>query len=160
MGFLNFFVRTPPSSRERIVSQEKSFTQELHSAIERNAYFSVVMVQIDKGDLDYVHEQIGGTKASTRTLGFVLPPRKTYAVHAALEKLAASCELQVRVGCTIYNPMERKLVYVSPLATKPKLPEYTHISPGDLVARVQRSYVHMNYGKKEQSVSVGSALPA
>ncbi len=148
MGILDYFKRTPPSpSRVSIPQFQETLFHYLNRHIKENKPFSLVHILVDAGDAGKVQELVGG-HCSGNSVGVVVPVGSEYKIYSVLEKLARSSETHLRIGSTSYDPGERKLAYLPPERRGKVEPEYTSLSAGDLLARVQRSYVHKAYGKK------------
>lgn len=144
-----YSLHTPPSPRRERAesSQGISFLQYVNSQISERKPFSLVHILVDSGEVEKVQKLVDG-HSSGNSIGVIVPVGNEHNVYSALEKLArASVETHVRIGSTSYDPAERKLAYLPPERRGKAEPEYTHLSAGDLLARVQRSYVHKSYGK-------------
>jgi hypothetical protein len=141
-----FSPHTPPSPRIEHVPFQETLFHYLNRHIRENKPFSLVHILVDAGDAEKVQELVGG-HSSGNSIGVVVPAGSEYKVYNSLERLAGS-EAHLRIGSVSYNPNERKPAYL-PVEQRGKVePEYTHLSAGDLLARVQRNYVRKAYGKK------------
>jgi len=104
-----------------------SFLIDIVKQIEKEVPFSVVYVQVDKGDAGEVCDVIGGKKAG-KGVGFILPLGDEYIVYNALEQLAdAPFASHLRIGSTAYAEKD---------------------TAGSMMVRVQKAYICRAYSGK------------
>ena len=151
---------TPPSPQRELAKSSRgiSFLQYVNEQISERKPFSLIHILVDSGDVEEVQELFDG-HSSGKGIGVIVEVGTEYEVYAALEKFLRSSETHLRIGVAVYDPDERKLAYMPPERHGKVEPEYTSLSSGDLLARVQRSYVHKSYGKEEAQVIETAASP-
>lgn len=145
-----YSLRTPPAPRREPSesSQGTSFLQYVNVHMKENRPFSLIHIIVDSGEAEKVQKLVDG-HSSGKGIGFIVPVGNEHKLYAALERLlSVSAETHLRIGVAVYDPRESKLAYVPPERRGKVEPEYTSLSAGDLLARVQRGYVHKSYGKK------------
>ena len=90
MSIWNYFTRTPPSPsvQKPAVGREKSFRDDIRDKIDNDEEFSLVYMQIDKGDIEYIRRLVGGKRTTVRNIGVIVPAGSEYEVYGRLEQLA------------------------------------------------------------------------